>query len=91
MSKAVPMDIAAIASVREVVQASASAIARRLPHGSVRIWVADTQNALQLAASAGDERWLRGEGEVPFADYPIIYASSGFERMTGYASTEIIG
>ncbi|MDQ3329012.1 MAG: PAS domain-containing protein, partial [Chloroflexota bacterium] len=24
-------------------------------------------------------------------DNPIIYASSGFERMTGYASTEIIG
>ncbi len=157
------IDIAAIDSIREALQANATALARRLPDVLVRIWVLGPENVLQLAASAGEDRWLREEADVPFMGYPlilgsrvlgviaafspaplndettallssvadkvavaldrhgigreiylqdraiaasangivisdpnqpdnpIIYASSGFERMTGYSLTEIIG
>lgn len=82
-------DTAVLESVRDVLQASVTDIARRLPEVAVRIWVLGPGNVLQLAAHAGEDRWLQKRANVPFVGYPLTVGSRVLGVIAAFSPTEL--
>lgn len=82
-------DAAVLESVRDVLQASVTDIVRRLPDVAVRSWVVGPGNVLQLAARAGEDRWLRKRANVPFVGYPLTVGSRVLGVIAAFSPTEL--